>query len=46
LAPVRGGRWWGKVVGGWIQCQKMCTHACNCRNHTCCNYYTYQGRGG
>jgi hypothetical protein len=25
LAPVGGGRWWGKRVGEWKQCKK-CVH--------------------
>jgi hypothetical protein len=32
MAPLGGGRCWGKGVGGWIRCDKMYTHVSKCKN--------------
>jgi hypothetical protein len=46
LKPVGEEKFWGKWVGGWIQCNKMCTHVSKCKNDTCWNYFRDRGREG
>jgi hypothetical protein len=43
LEPVGEGRCWRKDVGGWIQYNKMCTHASKCKNTW--DYSSNKGRG-
>jgi hypothetical protein len=46
VVPVGGGRCSGKWVGGWVWCDKMCTHVSKCKNDTYWNYSRNLERGG
>jgi hypothetical protein len=37
------GKWWGKRVGGWIQCKKLCMHVCKCKKWYWWKYYRNWG---